>query len=229
LFQHFCSGCGRTLGSTHRSKQCTKCQSAAKEEQPSIDPLAQIGENATQLMATLPVHSHHRAPLLHTLSQHIPSTTAATLLHAAPSTVRNAKRGDYSGSDLLQQHYPHGVKRQKLSSERRAELTDFLDVACPTKSGERHHTHHQFTTNQLLYDSYRRFTANPISFHSFLLFKRLMRVRQAGRYLGQFDCSRCITLNKLQFKNPLTAEEESDLRHCQKHQQTSFLNASIIS
>jgi len=134
-------------------------------------------------MAALPTHSHHRAPLLNQLSQHIPSSTAATLLHAAPSTIRNAKRGDYSASDLLQQHYPHGVKRQKLSSERRAELSDFVDVACPTKSGERHHTHHQFTTNQLLYDSYRRFTPSPISFHSFLLFKRLMRVRRAGRYL----------------------------------------------
>ncbi len=40
------------------------------------DPLAQIGENATQLMASLPTHSHHRAPLLKALSQHLPSSTS---------------------------------------------------------------------------------------------------------------------------------------------------------
>jgi len=123
------------------------------------------------------------------------------------------------------------VKRQKLSSERRAELTDFLDVACPTKSGERHHTHHQFTTNQLLYDSYRRFTATLISFHSFLLFKRLMRVRRAGRYLGQFDCSKCVTYNKLQHKllAEMTAEEEHDLRRCLQHREILFRSTSIIN
>jgi len=63
-------------------------------------------------MADLPVHSHNRAPLLKALSQHIPSATAATLLHAASSTIRNAKRKNYSMSDLLQQKYPTNVKRQ---------------------------------------------------------------------------------------------------------------------
>jgi hypothetical protein len=98
-------------------------------------------------MASLPVHSHHRAPLLSTLSQHIPSTTASTLLHAAPSTIRNAKRKDYSNSDLMQQKYAAGVKRQKLSDERVEQLCDFVATACPTKSGEQSVTYHQYTTD----------------------------------------------------------------------------------
>lgn len=69
------------------------------EDEPTVDTLTQIGQNASQLMASLPAHSHHRAPLLHHLSQGIPSTVAASLLHAAPSTIRNAKRKDYSMAD----------------------------------------------------------------------------------------------------------------------------------
>jgi hypothetical protein len=47
-----------------------------------------------------------------------------------------------------------------------------------------------------------------------------MRVRRTGRYLGHFDCSRCITFNKLQHKSisgALSAEEEQQLRHCSHH------------
>jgi len=80
-------------------------------------------------MVSLSVHSHHRAPPLSALSQHTPSTTPATLLHAAPSTIGNAKRKDYSGSDLLQQKYPTGVKRQKTSLERVEQLCDFESVS----------------------------------------------------------------------------------------------------
>src|SRR5680860_20640 len=107
------AGSGR---STHTRTACRNKQKVESEEQKSSDPLAQIGENASQLMAALPTHSHHRAPLLHALSHHIPSSTAATLLHAAPSTVRNAKRKDYSDADLVQQRYASGVKRRRATS-----------------------------------------------------------------------------------------------------------------
>lgn len=100
--------CGRSFPKDKPSRtRCSRCRSNSKQtalqEQLSIDTLAQIGENACALMATLPVHSHNRAPLLSALSQHLPSTTASTLLHAAPSTIRNAKRKDYSMADLVQQ------------------------------------------------------------------------------------------------------------------------------
>src|ERR1700712_2344028 len=107
---------------------------------------------------SLPVHSHHRAPLLSALSQHIPSSTAATLLHAASSTIRNAKRKDHSDSDLLQQKYSEGVKRQQLAPEREEQLCDFLAAACPTKSGEKSATLHQYTTDDSLYSAYRQST-----------------------------------------------------------------------
>jgi hypothetical protein len=200
------------------------------QEEPTVDPLAQIGENACALMATLPVHSHHRAPLLNALSQHLPSTTASTLLHAAPSTIRNAKRKDYSMTDLVRQKYPTGVKRQKLDPKRVEELREFVEVACPT-SGDKSETHHQYITDDLLYDAYRRFTPHPVSFHTFWRVKQWMRVRRAGRYLGQFDCSKCILFHKQQHKPEaeLTPEEAHEMRGCVLHRQTRFRRASTIS
>jgi hypothetical protein len=177
------------------------------------------------------VHSHHRAPLLAALSQHIPSTTAAPLLHAAASTIRNAKRKDHSNSDLMQQSYPSDVKRQKLSAERINDLYDFVAAACPTKSGDKHNTHHQHTTDDSLYSAYCKFASSPVSFSCFYQIKRWMRVRRAGRYLGQFDCSKCIMLNKLQHKpeSELTGEQAHELRGCQQHQQTKNCSVSTIS
>jgi hypothetical protein len=196
-----------------------------------LDPLSQIGQNASQLMAALPVHSHHRAPLLAALSQHIPSATAATLLHSAASTIRNAKRKDHSSSDLMQQSYAHGVKRPKIAAQRIDDLCDFVAAACPTKSGECSITHHQFTTDASLYSAYCRSTPSPVSFSCFYKIKRWMRVRRAGRYLGQFDCSKCVMLNKLQHKQEaeLTGEEAHNLRDCQLHQQTKNCSVSTTS
>jgi hypothetical protein len=197
---------------------------------PTLDPLAQLGQNASQLMALLPVHSHHRAPLLSALSQHIPSSTAATLLHAAPSTIRNAKRKDYSHSDLLQQKYATGVKRQKLADERVEQLCDFVAAACPTKSGEKSATLHQYITDSILYDAYCKSTPTPVSFNTFYKIKRWMRVRRAGRYLGQFDCSKCCMFNKLQHKAEadLTGEEAHEMRRCIRHRETRFLSSGTI-
>ena len=89
--QHWCSECGWLLGSHDRHTTCKSCRAARPKEQENIDPLAQLGENATLLMASLPPHSHHRAPLLSILSHNIPSTTAAPLLHASDSYIRNVK------------------------------------------------------------------------------------------------------------------------------------------
>ena len=229
-WQVCCSQCGRTHSKDGHSL-CWQCRFKPKKNLPALDPLAQVGQNACQLMASLPVHSHHRAPLLSALSQHIPSTTAATLLHAASSTIRNAKRKDYSDSDLLQQKYAAGVKRQKLSDERVEQLCDFVASACPTKSGEKSVTYHQYTTDDSLYSAYCQSTSNPISFHTFYKIKRWMRVRRAGRYLGQFDCSKCCMFNKLQHKADadLTGEEANEMRKCLRHRETRFFNSSTIS
>jgi len=193
-----------------------------------LDPLAQIGENATQLMAALPPHSHHRMPLLNQLGRNIPSTTAAPLLHAGASTIREAKRKDYSGSDLLHDKYARDMKRQKTDPARKEEAQAFIKVACPTKSGEKSPTLHQYTTNKLLYDSYCNFTPRPYSFRTLWTLKKAMRVRYAGRYLGQFDCSKCVTLKKLQYlpEDQLTGEQAEELRKCRLHKQTSFLSPS---
>jgi len=196
-----------------------------------LDPLAQIGENATQLMAALPPHSHHRMPLLNQLGRNIPSTTAAPLLHAAASTIREAKRKDYSGSDLLHDKYARDVKRQRLDDKRITELCDFVATACPTKSGGRSVTYHQYTTDTLLYDAYRGFTVRPVSFNTFRRVKQWMRVRRAGRYLGQFDCSRCLTYNKLQHMpvGSMTGAQAEEWRKCSLHRQLHFRSASTTS
>ena len=127
--------------------------------------------------------------------------------------------------------YARDVKRQRLEPSRIHELCEFVATACPTKSGERSVTYHQYTTDALLYAAYRQFTPTPVSFHTFHRVKQWMRVRRTGRYLGQFDCSQCVTYNKLQHKPPvlMTAEEEHDLRRCLKHRKTLFRNASTIS
>jgi hypothetical protein len=208
-----------------------KCRYKPSDRKPTLDPLAQVGQNACQLMASLPVHSHHRAPLLSALSQHIPSSTAATLLHAASSTIRNAKRKDHSDSDLLQQKYAAGVKRQKLSDDRVEQLCDFVATACPTKSGEKSVTYHQYTTDDSLYSAYRQSTSTPVSLNTFYKIKKWMRVRRAGRYLGQFDCSKCCMFNKLQHKADadLTGEEANEMRRCLRHRETRFFNSGTIN
>ena len=66
-------------------------------------------------MRHLPVHSHHRAPLIHHLSRDLPSTTAAELLHTTASYVRQCKRKSYDDVDLLQDRSVEGREtwRQK--------------------------------------------------------------------------------------------------------------------
>lgn len=106
-------------------------------------------------MAALPVHSHHRAPLLHQLSQGISSAAAAPLLHASASYIRECKRKDYSGSDLLQDKYARDVKRQKLPEATLASVFSFLTAACPTPSGSRSLTFKQYVKDDILYTAYK--------------------------------------------------------------------------
>ena len=231
LWQRWCSDCRRQLGSEDRHSKCTRCRSKPQIEQENLDPLAQLGENATQLMAALPTHSHHRAPLLAILSSNISSTTAAPLLHSSASYIRSVKRRDHSGSDLLQAKYSSGVKRQRLADERVDQLCDYVATACPTKSGERSVSYHQYITDSALYSGYCSTTRHPVSFNTFWRVKRWMRVRRAGRYLGQFDCSRCITFYKLQHKPEAerTGVEAEELRGCILHRETDFHKGSTTS
>ncbi len=192
--QGVCTVCGRSFRKDVPSR--TKCSTHRKrsrpempEEQENIEPLAQIGENATQLMASLPTHSHHRAPLLQALSQHLPSSVAAPLLHSTPSYIRvvksvaGEKRKSLSSSDLVTQSYPTGIKRQKLKPQRVEQLCDFVAATCPTKSGEKSVTYHQYTTDDSLYSAYRQSTDQPVSFNTFWRIEKWMRVRRAGKYL----------------------------------------------
>ena len=182
-------------------------------------------------MASLPTHSHHRAPLLAILSSNIPSTTAASLLHSSASYIRSVKERDHSGSDLLLQKYACGVKRRRLPDERVEQLCDFVAAACPTKSGERSVSYHQHVTDSALYSSYCSSTTTPVSFNTFWRVKHWMRVRRSGRYLGQFDCSRCITFHKLQYKPEAerTGQEAEELRGCILHRETDFHRGSTTS
>lgn len=105
-------------------------------------------------MATLPVHSHHRAPLVHHLSQGMTSAAAAPLLHTSASYIRECKRKDFSDSDLLQDKYARDVKRQKLPEATVAQVFNFLAAACPTPSGSRSLTFKQYVNDDPLYQAY---------------------------------------------------------------------------
>jgi hypothetical protein len=134
-------------------------------------------------MAALPTHSHHRAPLVHFLSKGLDSTTAASLLHCSASYVRQAKRKDWSDSDLLQDKYARDVKRQKTDPAVLTELCDFLAASCPTKSGERSITYRQYVSDDALYQAYSTTALSPLSLHTFSDIKQWMRVKHAGKYL----------------------------------------------
>ena len=124
-------------------------------------------QNASDLMAALPTHSHHRATLVHFLSKGLDSTTAASLLHCSASYVRQVKRKDWSDSDLLQDKYARDVKRQKTDPAVLTELCDFLAASCPTKSGERSITYRQYVSDDALYQAYSTTALSPLSFHTF--------------------------------------------------------------
>jgi len=171
------------------------------------------------MLAALPEHSHFRAPLLSVLSRGLSSNAAAPLLHASASYIRGVRRKDYSAHSLLQQRYKSGVKRQKIDPMRWRLLGQFLEAACPPKSGARTVTFRQYTTDDSLFDAYRSSVPQPLSFNSFLRAKQWLRVRRAGRYLGHFDCSRCVLYRKLHYKavEDLKPEDHQQLRLSEVH------------
>ena len=86
-------------------------------------------------MTMLPKHSHHRAPLLAILSDNLPSSAAAGLLHSSASYIRDCKRQDPSSSDLLTEQYQRNTKRQRLVPDQLDAVFSFLASACSPVSG----------------------------------------------------------------------------------------------
>jgi hypothetical protein len=245
--QILCSGgCNRLIRRpSNRTTVCSRCDyrlrnpsesnSSASSLSASLTPLEQVGSNASRLMAALPVHSHHRAPLIHYLSEGLDSTTAATLLHTSASYVRQCRRKDYSNSDLLQDLYARDVSRQKTDPSVLTQLCDFIAASCPTKSGDRCVTYHQYVSDDALYQAYCTTFFPAVSFHTFYNIKQWMRVKHAGKYLGQFDCSKCLRLKQLptliaaatdgEHRTQLQLEEQ----RCRCHEELKNCNAITIS
>src|SRR5680860_99571 len=218
------------------SKQQKQQQTAASSEAAHLIQ-ALLVRNVGSLMAALPVHSHHRAPLLHALSQHLPSSTAAPLLHASPSYIRDCKRKDYSQSDLLTQKYQPGTKRQRLSDDTLHAVVDSIVAGCPPHSGSRSLTFTQHIGDDALYQQYKdgRPPGIPaVSLHTFLRLKHWLRVRRAGKYFGQFDCWLCLRLRQLPQLMKQTTDaatllhQRLELQQCQQHQETDFGSAISI-
>jgi hypothetical protein len=120
--------------------------------QPSATQL--LARNAATMMQRLPVHSHHRAPLLQALSKDIPSTAAAPLLGASASYIRDCQRKDYSNADLYTQKYSAGVNRNRLPEATVAGVFSFLVTWCPTPSGSDTLRFKQHISDQQLYQLY---------------------------------------------------------------------------
>ena len=89
------------------------------------------------------------------------------------------------------------MKRRKLHEGRVTEVFDFLTTACPTKSGSRHVTYYQYTTDDALYQAYRTSSQQPVSLNTFHKLKGFLRVRKKKKYLGMFDCRKCYRREQL--------------------------------
>ena len=131
--------------------------------------------------------------------------------------------------------YARGVKRRKLHEGRVTEVFDFLTSACPTKSGSRHVTYHQYIGDDGLYEGYRQTTQQPISFNTFHKLKGFLRVRKKKKYLGMFDCRKCYRREQLpsliqqahQSHQPYSSilHLQLELGRCNYHQELSFPSA----
>jgi len=108
--QFQCSSCGnyRRLNQRH-GRMCCFCNNQVYRHPPSPStyPLTPpvndiLARNVSSLMSSLPLYSHHRAPLVNVLSKDLPSTTVAKILHTTPTYVRQCKRKNYDDADLLQ-------------------------------------------------------------------------------------------------------------------------------
>jgi hypothetical protein len=127
------------------------------------------------------------------------------------------------------------VKRAKLHEGRVAELMLYLTSACPTKSGSKHVTYHQYIDDEALYHGYRNITQQPVCFNTFMKLKEFLRVRHMGKYLGMFDCYACYRRTQL----PSLIEKETthvervklqlELDACNKHHELDFHSAISTS
>jgi hypothetical protein len=129
----------------------------------------------------------------------------------------------------MQDKYARDVKRQKTDPSILTALCDFLAASCPTKSGDRSVTFHQYVSDDALYQAYATTCFPAVSFSTFYNIKQWMRVRHAGKYFGQFDCANCRRLNQLKQKQPLTMEEGQELQRCEHHHQLVFPSAISTS
>ena len=185
----------------------------------------------------LPAYSHHRGALLRSLSKDLTSKQAANLFGSSSSHIRNAKRKARGSDDLLTEKYPHGVKRKKLSDDTVRAVFDFIVAACPTKSGERSLTFHQYVTDDALYQAYVALTPvgqKTVCFNTFHSLKRWLRVRRSGAYFGQFDCYICLRLKQIPLliarsqDNEEKSELGQEMQKCQRHRELTFRNAINI-
>ena len=84
-------------------------------------------------------------------------------------------------------------------------------------------------SDDALYQAYVTTALAPVSFHTFYNIKGWMRVKHAGKYLGQFDCSKCPRLNQLQLQSRLSMEEGQELQRCRRHEEIKNFNAISTS
>ena len=111
------------------------------------------------------------------------------------------------------------------------ELIQYLETACPVKSGSLSKTHRQYITDDALYQEYMLTTLASVCLNTFMKIKQWMRVRHVGKYFGMFDCHQCYRLQQLPslLQQPHTLVEHAALQEeldaCKQHEQTHFHNA----
>jgi hypothetical protein len=201
-------GCGRFVRRpSNRSTVCSPCDYRRRHPAPSIAPtpasstsLETIGSNAVSLLQSLPVHSHHRAPLLHHLAQGLTSTQASEYLISSASYIRECKRKNQDESDLLNEKYSSDVKRQKLPAEVILHLLNYIKDNCPTKSGSPRVELRQYVNDAELYQGYvasKREGIDIVCLNTFIQYKHELGVKRVKSYWGQFDCAKCLALRKM--------------------------------
>lgn len=118
------------------------------------------------------------------------------------------------------------MKRQKTDPARKEEAQAFIKVACPTKSGEKSPTLHQYTTNKLLYDSYCNFTPQPYSFRTLWTLKKATGQLTLRQVLQLLQCDALAAVKLAQVTASIAHSHAEELRKCRLHKQTSFLSPS---
>ena len=190
----WCKECKRIYNAQHTS---SNKHSLALQH---LSTLEQIGTNAVSLVNSLPTHSHHRAPLVHHLTQGITSTQASTVIKQSASYIRECKRKNVDESELLTEKYSNGAKRQKLGDSSINNIFNFIKDNCPVKSGSNQIRYRQYMNDEDLYKLYSQtapLNIRVVCLKTFNIYKKQLNVRKVRSYWGQFDCSLCIQLRRL--------------------------------